>query len=80
MFPGLDGSMNIFLFLFVTWLLCVTLLYIVAQWNRYEHRQARKMLEEFQRRWPERCPLCSFARFVNQAPEPHENCPERAKE
>jgi hypothetical protein len=53
----------------------------VVRWRR---RVDREWLAEFERRFPGRCPICSYWRYghyngfeVGEVPPPHEHCPER---
>lgn len=54
-----------------------------VMWERHERREARRLIEEFQRAFPGRCPVCSMHRYglregherPGSRPAPHW-CPE----
>lgn len=67
------------------WLGLLVIGILVARWylNRWLEQDTRRMLEDFQKAFPDSCPVCSFARYgrqigVNDAwpPKPHE-CPDK---
>lgn len=65
--------------------LMILALAVLVGWlvsNHYAGRAARRTLAEFQRRFPGRCPICSFHRYglttgATSEPVPeHRDCPE----
>ena len=56
----------------------------IKNWReRRRSAGARRTIEEFQRQFPGRCPICSYYDFgythgyeLSSAPRPHANCPE----
>lgn len=71
----------------LVWLVPVALLVLGARWYAQHHAQvqAERMVADFQRQFPGRCPVCSFHRFgrlhgtTDQLdPAPH-TCPEHGE-
>jgi hypothetical protein len=76
-----------YVYVFGTFAVCIGVA-VLIMWAGENHRNLRwaTWLKEFQTRWPDRCPICSYWRYgfyqgfdVGRSPPPHDCCPERGK-
>jgi len=72
---------------FGTFAVCIAVAMLIMRAGETHRRWWWKnWIREFQARWPDRCPICSYWRYgfyqgfdVGPEPPPHDHCPEQRK-